>query len=98
MTIKQKIAGALVAGSFMAASLLPAAAFADQTCTISGNGRDSRNRCRIKVERKLKVEQTNTATVTNTIGGSVSTGGNSANNNTGGDVTVDTGNARVRIV
>ena len=94
MTIKQKIAGALVAGSFMAASLLPAAAFADQTCTISGNGRDSRNRCRIKVERRLTVDQRNTAIVINRVVVIQNTGLNDANNNTtnGGDVSIDTGN------
>src|SRR3989338_5431557 len=94
MTIKQRIAGALVAGSFIAASLLPAAAFADQTCTISGNGRDSRNRCRIRVERRLTVDQRNTATVRNIVVVVQNTGLNSASNNTknGGDVDVNTGN------
>ena len=99
MTIKQKIAAALVTGSFMAVSLLPAAAFADQTCTISGNGRDSRNRCRIKVERRLRVDQTNVAIVKNVVVGVVSTGGNTSNNNTtnGGDVSIDTGNATATV-
>src|SRR3990167_4456391 len=99
MTIKQKITGALVAGSFIAASLLPAAAFADQTCTISGNGRDSRNRCRIKVERRLTVDQRNTETVRNRVVVIQNTGLNDANNNTtnGGDVSVDTGNTNSTI-
>ncbi len=76
---------------------MPGAAFAAQTCTISGNGDNSNNRCRIKIVRKLKIEQSNIATVTNTIGGSVSTGGNTANGNTGGDVNVGSGSATVTI-
>lgn len=94
MTIKGRIGTAIAAGTIIAATLLPSAAFADQTCTISGNGRDSRNRCRIKIERRLTVRQTNTATVRNKVVVIQNTGLNDANNNTtnGGDVSIDTGN------
>jgi len=94
MTIKQKIGAAIATGTLLAATLLPGAALADQTCTISGNGRNSTNRCRIRIERRLTVDQRNTATVRNRVVVVQNTGLNDANNNTtnGGDVSVDTGN------
>ena len=92
--MKKKIAGALITGSLIAGALLPGFAFADQTCTISGNGRNSINRCRIRVERRLTVDQRNTATVSTRVVVVQNTGLNDANSNTtnGGDVSIDTGN------
>lgn len=93
MNIKTKIAGAIGAGALVTLALMPAAAFADQTCTIAGNGALSRNRCRIKVERRIRVDQSNTATVRNKVVVIQNTGLNSASGNTtnGGNVSVDTG-------
>lgn len=92
MNIKSKIATAIGTGAIVASALLPASAFADQTCTISGNGGSSRNRCRIKIERRADVRQTNTANVSNTVVVVQNTGLNSASGNTGGSTTVETGN------
>lgn len=94
MTIKGRIGTAIAAGTLLAAALLPGAAFADQTCTISGNGRNSTNRCRIRVERRLTLNQTNVATVRNRVVVVQNTGLNDASSNTtnGGDVSIDTGN------
>jgi hypothetical protein len=92
MTYKTKIAGAIATGALLATALLPTSAFADQTCRISGNGSNSTNRCRIKVERRIRVDQSNTATVVNTVVVTQNTGGNNANNNTGGNVHNETGN------
>ncbi|OGH23472.1 MAG: hypothetical protein A2629_00295 [Candidatus Levybacteria bacterium RIFCSPHIGHO2_01_FULL_41_15] len=94
MEVKKKIAAAIISGSLIAGAILPVAAFADQTCTIRNNGNNSTNRCRIKVERRVTVDQRNTATVRTRVIVVQNTGLNDANNNTtnGGDVTVDTGN------
>ncbi len=94
MGIKKRIAAALITGSLVAGAILPVAAFADQTCTIRGNGNNSTNRCRIRVERRLTVNQRNTATVRNRVTVVQNTGLNDANDNTtnGGEVSIDTGN------
>ena len=92
MNIKQKIVGAAATGALLAATLLPGAAFADQTCTISGNGAGSTNRCRMIRERRIRIEQTNVAFVRTNVVVIQNTGGNDANNNTGGNVHVETGN------
>jgi hypothetical protein len=68
-------------------------AFADVTAEISGNGSGSTNTIYIKNKSNCKVYQKNSTAVLTEIESSASTGGNTANGNTGGDVTIDTGNA-----
>ncbi|MEK7186166.1 MAG: hypothetical protein AAB675_02280 [Patescibacteria group bacterium] len=97
MDFKKKIAGALITGSLVAGVLLPGAAFADQICTITDNGAFSYNKCRIKVIKKLKVEQNNGAVVTNGVIVGASTGGNSASFNTGGTTTITSGTSTVTV-
>ncbi|MEK7573081.1 MAG: hypothetical protein AAB531_01520 [Patescibacteria group bacterium] len=97
MNFKRKIAGALITGSLIATALLPGAAFADQTCTITGNGVNSTNRCRIRVVKKLKIDQSNSAAVSNTININTSTGGNTASSNTGGSTTITSGTSTVTV-
>lgn len=94
MSIKQKIGAALAIGSLAASMLAPASAFADQTCTISGNGENSTNRCRLVKVKRVRVQQSNTARVRTEVVIVQNTGDNEANNTTnGGDVKIDTGNA-----
>lgn len=93
------------AGLMAAGAMMAPAALADVTCTISGNGANSHNRCNITVNtggcKKIKCasgsSQTNNASVSNTVTVSSSTGGNKANKNTGGDVSITTGDSNVDI-
>lgn len=62
--------------------------------TISGNGSDSENKIYVDTTSTNSIAQTNNATVTNSISSNSSTGGNTAMDNTGGDVKVLTGDAK----
>ncbi len=88
------LATSIVAGGML---LAPASLAADNTCTITDNGVRSRNRCRIKVVKKSATIQINAAKVRNKVGVISNTGGNEANNNTGGSVTSDSGNSTVTV-
>jgi len=97
MQIKKKIAAAIVSGSIIGATLLPAAALADTSCEISGNGARSHNSCRITIRNSKRIRQSNSSSITNRVKIWVSTGGNDANNNTGGDVSIISGDADVNV-
>lgn len=93
---------AAAAGILAGGMLLAPAALADATCTISGNGAGSRNRCNITVRsgghgRSGQPKQVNKAKVKNTVVVISNTGGNQANKNTGGEVTIETGDSNVDI-
>lgn len=61
--------------------------------TISGNGAGSYNKIKVSQSSSSTLVQSNKAKYNNTVVVSTSTGGNKANKNTGGDVTVTTGDA-----
>lgn len=90
MNIKQKI-GAVVATVTMLSSIVTPA-FASEY-EISGNGVESTNKIKVESNCTQTVTQVNETTIKNKVYSSASTGGNEASANTGGDVTVDTGNA-----
>lgn len=71
----------------------------DSSYTISGNGTDSENNITINNDSSTSVTVTQNATVTNNISGSANTGDNSADDNSGGNVSIDTGdiNAKVEV-
>ncbi len=79
----------------LAGSALPV--LAQSTVTISGNGSDTNNVANVTVTQTTQVSQTNTADITNTVNASADTGDNDANHNTGGSVSVDTGNANTDV-
>lgn len=85
----------LTAASMFAATLAPAAALAadGNSCVIRRNGAGSNNRCRIRISNTQTIRQNNWAAILNIVIAVASTGGNDANNNTGGDVTVTSGEA-----
>lgn len=60
---------------------------------ISGNGSDTQNTVCATIEKFRTVVQENAAVVTNVINTNASTGNNSANDNTNGEVTILTGEA-----
>lgn len=65
----------------------------DTDVLIEGNGDNSRNRVNLNDSNNTLVVQDNEADVDNDINADASTGRNEANRNTGGNVTVSTGNA-----
>ena len=88
----------LTAASMFAATLAPAAALADSNrCVIRDNGAFSHNRCRIRETNIQIVRQNNWAAILNVVIAVAATGGNDANNNTGGNVDVTSGDATVRV-
>lgn len=60
---------------------------------ITGNGSDSDNDVNLNWDSTALIAQTNHALVGNTVNVTGKTGDNSADRNTGGDVTIDTGDA-----
>lgn len=61
--------------------------------SISGNGADSHNQIKVGSHNSLHVNQKNNAHVNNTVWVFSGTGHNVANKNTGGNVSISTGNA-----
>lgn len=64
--------------------------------TISGNGSNSVNSLNLDLDRSILLAQSNSASVDNNVEANAKTGENHANDNTGGDTTVHTGNADAR--
>jgi hypothetical protein len=81
--------------SVLAAALLvvPQASVFAAEIVVSGNGSNSDNTVTFGQSSSTAVVQTNQAEVTNTVTSKSSTGENRANDNTGGDVIIRTGNA-----
>ncbi len=65
------------------------------TVTVTGNGADSNNTANVNVTTSKTIYQTNTADIQNNVTINANSGDNSANKNTGGDVSIDTGDANV---
>ena len=89
----------LTAASMFAASFAPAALAADggNSCVIRNNGANSRNRCRITEVNVQVTIQRNLAAIWNGVLVIAATGGNEANRNTGGDVSVTSGEASASV-
>jgi hypothetical protein len=92
MQIGKKIFSASAASLIMFSSLATTA-FADTTLSITGNGSDSTNVTTINNASTSTVVQDNAANITNYVDSSSTTGGNSSSGNTGGDVSLTTGDA-----
>lgn len=69
----------------------------DVKLNISGNGAYSDNKVDLDKYNTTDVFQTNDAYVSNYVDADAKTGGNDANENTGGDVTIITGNAKTDV-
>lgn len=65
----------------------------DTSVKISGNGSDSKNDVKLDNKNTTEVFQDNKAHIDNKIKAETETGDNNANRNTGGDVSIRTGNA-----
>lgn len=95
MNIKRQIASAIAAGSIVLNMIAPA--YASSTLVISGNGTDSNNNLNITSTNTNTVSQTNTANITNNVTSTGNTGGNEAEDNTNGDVSISTGDSTVGV-
>lgn len=67
------------------------------TFMIKGNGADSINNINAKLAQSATISQDNDAYINNNVESNAKTGGNDANYNTGGNVTVHTGPATVTV-
>lgn len=86
-----KTATGIATVGLLIATMAPAA-FA-QTIDISGNGAGSTNGVVVTSSDKCKVKQTSNTVALTFVSSTAGTGGNNASGNTGGDVTIDTGDA-----
>ncbi len=85
--------GTAFATATLIASVFAPIASADTNVTVSDNGHASNNTVNVTNNNTVNVTQSNVMTVGLNINSSANTGGNSANGNTGGNVTISTGNA-----
>lgn len=95
MELKKKLISSLAAGATLLYTVTPV--FAGVTLDISGNGSDSNNEVRYEQENEVEVLQVNEAEVLNQIEVKVDTGDNEAEDNTGGDVSIKTGDAETKV-
>ena len=93
--LQKKFATAIATGALLLNTALPA--FADVTLEITGNGSDSYNKADVDVNQTTVVEQSNTANISNNVTANADTGKNDANRNTGGSVSIDTGDASTTV-
>src|SRR3972149_7269046 len=70
-------------------------AFGTTSVTVSGNGSDSTNTANVSVSTSTTLVQTNNADIDNSVKINANSGNNEAEDNTGGDVSIDTGDANV---
>jgi hypothetical protein len=89
---KKQLFSVVAAGSLLASVATPV--LADTTVQISGNGAGSDNYATVNQSNTNTVSQSNTANVTNNVTSNADTGHNDAGFNTGGDVTINTGDAK----
>jgi len=92
MKLQYRVATA-VASTALMLNLLAPAAFASTTVEISDNGSHSNNTANVTNNNSVSVNQVSNTTVSLNISTKSSTGGNKANDNTGGDVSITTGDA-----
>lgn len=93
----KRVAVGAVAGLFVG-SIAAGSAFADTTAEISDNGAGSRNSILMSQKSKCTVFQSNKTSVSVNVNSQANTGGNTASGNTGGDVTIDTGDAMSHVM
>lgn len=92
---KRQVLSVLATGSLVLNLVTPVAA--STTLEVSGNGSNSDSEIKLDRDNTTTVVQNNSAVVTNKVSANADTGSNSASDNTGGDVKVDTGNAKTDV-
>lgn len=96
MELKRKIAAVVTAGSLLFSSIATPA-LAATTIEISGNGTQSDNTANVTTTTNTTVVQSNDANISNKVNVDADTGKNDANDNTGGDVTIETGDVDTEV-
>lgn len=91
-----RVATSVATAALVLSSFAPIVA-ADTTVEISGNGSDSYNKADVDVSTSTVVTQNNNANIQNNVSISANSGDNKANDNTGGDVSIDTGDASANV-
>ncbi|MEK7550733.1 MAG: hypothetical protein AAB535_03030 [Patescibacteria group bacterium] len=92
---QKALASALATGAILANTVLPV--LAQTTIVISGNGTNSDNTSNVSFTQSTTVVQSNVADVNNDVYADADTGDNDAKDNTGGDVSIKTGDADVDV-
>jgi hypothetical protein len=92
---KAKIVSAALSATTALLSIAPVTLAS--SVEVSGNGADSESTANVEIVRSVNILQRNNADVDNNVDASANTGGNEANDNTGGDVSIDTGNAKTTL-
>jgi len=92
MIINKKLATAITTGAILLQAFTPLA-FADTKITNTGNGSASSNNLSLTQSHSVTVDQNNRAYISNDVQSDNTTGRNTADDNTGGTVAIDTGNA-----
>lgn len=96
MNFKSRLTTAIATGAVLLNAIAPAA-YAGTEIVISGNGAGSDNSANVTQNSTTNVSQSNTAFVSNNVSSNATTGNNNANFNTGGNVTIGTGNANTTV-
>src|SRR3989344_808041 len=94
--LQKKVVTAFAAATLLVNSALPA--FAGTTLIISGNGSSSDNTADVNLNSTTTVVQSNEADIDNDVHVYADTGDNSADDNTGGSVTLKTGDIDVKSI
>lgn len=94
--LQRRVAGAIATGALLVNTVLPV--FAATTVVIEGNGPDTVNTVDVEQNNTVGVQQDNYASIHNKIEVTADTGDNSVNKATGGDVSVETGDAEANVV
>lgn len=92
--LKSKLMSLVTIGTLVMSAFAPSA-FAD--VRISGNGSNSQNAVWFSQSNSANIQQRNNSTFTNNVGVWQNTGRNITSDNTGGDVSVRTGNASSQV-
>lgn len=90
-----KLAAAAATGAILLQTALPV--LAETSLVITDNGSDSTNEVQLSNQSTTTVVQQNNTTVNNHINVDASTGDNKAEDNTGGDVAIETGDAKAEV-
>jgi hypothetical protein len=92
--VAKKVSTALVTLSALLINVAPAAAMSIQ---VTGNGADSSTTANVSVTQTVSILQTNNADIDNDVTAKANSGYNEANDNTGGDVSIETGDATTKV-
>lgn len=92
---KAKIVSSVLSASLTLLAVAPVAFASD--ITVVGNGADSTNQANISLTRTVTIQQENNAKVNNEVSVKANTGNNEASENTGGEVSIDTGDASIKL-